>query len=330
MESHNLFNYATSELSQDAFICWLMSFADDKKADQNIFKVSNLVLQKLFNLHGINNYNFLDNIEIKKQFEKIDVLLIITIRNEKYTIIIEDKTHTRNHSNQLERYRDAVLKNGFDKQRVLGIYFKTEDQSNYDSVVKSGYKPFKRNDFLDILRKGINLGIKNNIYLDYVAYLESIEQKYNSFNEIPVYEKWNWRGWCGFFDETKNIKGTGNWGYVSNPRGGFIGYWWHWSEWKNNYRTYLQLEESKLCFKLNVKSEFKSKSSKIGRKLYKIISNINSSVKRPNRISPGITVTFGYITEYRVENKNKTIDINRTLTLLKEAEDSIIQALDQV
>lgn len=330
MESHNLFNYATSELSQDAFICWLMSFADDKKADQNIFKVSNLVLQKLFNLHGINNYNFLDNIEIKKQFEKIDVLLIITIRNEKYTIIIEDKTHTRNHSNQLERYRDAVLKNGFDKQRVLGIYFKTEDQSNYDSVVKSGYKPFKRNDFLDILRKGINLGIKNNIYLDYVAYLESIEQKYNSFNEIPVYEKWNWRGWCGFFDETKNIKGTGNWGYVSNPRGGFIGYWWHWSEWKNNFRTYLQLEESKLCFKLNVKSEFKSKSSKIGRKLYKIISNINSSVKRPNRISQGITVTFGYITEYRVENKNKTIDINRTLTLLKEAEDSIIQALDQV
>ena len=29
--TNNLFNYATSELSQDAFLCWLLSYAQEKK-----------------------------------------------------------------------------------------------------------------------------------------------------------------------------------------------------------------------------------------------------------------------------------------------------------
>jgi hypothetical protein len=36
----NLFNYATSELSQDAFICWLIAWADSSQIenDKNLYE----------------------------------------------------------------------------------------------------------------------------------------------------------------------------------------------------------------------------------------------------------------------------------------------------
>ena len=49
-----------------------------------------------------------------------------------------------------------------------------------------------------------------------------------------------------------NIKGE--WAYVSNPRGGFIGFWWHWKT-DANCKQYIQLEHEKLCFKIEVENK---------------------------------------------------------------------------
>ena len=48
MEQPNIFDYATSELSQDAFICYLLAFGMDKykKAYPREFKIAHLFLKK--------------------------------------------------------------------------------------------------------------------------------------------------------------------------------------------------------------------------------------------------------------------------------------------
>ena len=74
----------------------------------------------------------LDNItvDIKRQFFKIDILLIIKGKNK--VIIIEDKTDTSEHSDQINRYRDTIYKLAanseyeFDNNvEITTVYFKT-------------------------------------------------------------------------------------------------------------------------------------------------------------------------------------------------------------
>ena len=68
----------------------------------------------------------------------------------------------------------------------------------------------------------------------------------------------NWSGewgcdgsrWTGFFLALQESLGDGKWGYVPNPSGGFMGFWWHWRGDK-----YLQLEEDQLCFKIMVQEK---------------------------------------------------------------------------
>lgn len=46
----NIFDHATSELSQDAFLCWLISWADPehKAADPELHEVARDFVRKLF------------------------------------------------------------------------------------------------------------------------------------------------------------------------------------------------------------------------------------------------------------------------------------------
>ncbi|NLY79687.1 MAG: hypothetical protein GX072_07305, partial [Lysinibacillus sp.] len=49
----NLFQFATSELSQDAFLCWLMSWAqkDFQSIDETMQKIAVNFISEIFNLH---------------------------------------------------------------------------------------------------------------------------------------------------------------------------------------------------------------------------------------------------------------------------------------
>ena len=98
--------------------------------------------------------------EVETQDENIDVLCIV---NNEFPIIIEDKTRTSNHGDQLAEYF-SVIKNRKDEkgnlrykvEDIIPIYFKTYDQSCYKNVVdRNKYQPFTRADFLVILNKGV-------------------------------------------------------------------------------------------------------------------------------------------------------------------------------
>lgn len=249
MNRPNLFEFATSELSQDAFICWLASWADPalKDQDETLHSTATAFLDRLLEVGKGPKVLEYRSIQVRRQWNNLDVLLVV---NNDTAIIIEDKTDTKDHSGQLDRYRKAVASE-FPAGRIAAVYLKTGDQGSYLSVDQAGYGLFLRRDFLDILNRGEQAGVKNDIFSDFLRHLRGVEAAVQSFSTAPLGE-WNkdWSRWKGFFLVLQERLGEGDWNYVANPSGGFMGFWWYWHGDK-----YLQLENDKLCFKVMVPDE---------------------------------------------------------------------------
>lgn len=246
MRTPNLFAFATSELSQDAFVCWLASWADPALKDQNeaLLVTATAFLARLLEVGKGPKMPEYRSIQVRRQESGIDVLLVV---NGDTAIIIEDKTDTKDHSDQLRRYKTSVA-DEFPKDRIAAVYLKTGDQCDYQSVDEAGYGRFLRKDFLNILDRGDQSGVRNEIFADFRRHLHGIENAVQSFASCPVQE-WNndWRRWNGFFMALKERLGDGGWGYVANPGGGFMGSWWHSCDGK-----YLQLNMDNLHFMITI------------------------------------------------------------------------------
>lgn len=314
MNSRNLFSFATSELSQDAFICWLLSWADPTHATSEpaLNQTGILLLNRLLDLCGVSKPAKYERVEVKKQFQHIDVLVVI---NDRLAIIIEDKTFTKHHSGQLKRYLDEVTAK-FGKDNVAAIYFKTGDQSSYEDVKREGYAPFLRDNFLKALEQGRQLGVVNHIFRDFEEYLTSIDDAVKSFRDRKIAD-WDWHCWTGFFMELQHRLGQGAWDYVPNPGGGFMAFWWHWPDTK-----YLQLEEKKLCFKIEVKDKT-LRETEWDRWHGALESAAKSRGFRlkfgPFRSGTWMTVAKAE-DDYLKKNADGSLDLDRTIELLYEAE----------
>jgi len=230
----NLFNFATSELSQDAFIAWLASWADPKCSDV-CPKMHQLGKEFLISLVTCLKNEKITSVEVKKQFKKIDLVIDI---NEKHLIVIEDKTYSRNHSNQLEKYRNLIKcevenkQSEYHKREPHFIYFKTGDEIKRSSDTMSGFKTYRRSDFLKVLENGAK--INNDILNDFTNRLRKWEDRVNAYEDEPM-ETWGYDQWTGFFvylcnhiNEkygTKNNEPPANFGHINNRSGGFQGAW---------------------------------------------------------------------------------------------------------
>ncbi|MDH5415465.1 MAG: hypothetical protein OEW87_15110, partial [Flavobacteriaceae bacterium] len=221
MNYPNIFSYATSELSQDAFICWILSWAapEYEKSDDGLYKCANKFISIFFKKHGICMPSKVEKIEIRKQANYIDVLCIL---NSKYAIVIEDKIRTKNRLNQLKKNIESAKELGYEKQNIIPIYYKTEDQSNYLDIYKDGYQTLLREEIVSVLSEYSG---NNAILLDYREHLQSITYKVESYKDKKISD-WDRYSWIGFYRELQAQLGDGDWSYVSNPAGGFLGFWW--------------------------------------------------------------------------------------------------------
>lgn len=247
MEPPSLFGFATSELSQDAFICWLASWAAPGYRDGHgpLHATANAFLDRLLEVGGVPRPPAYQAVRAVRQFQDIDVLLLV---NDDIAVIVEDKIDTGDHSGQLPRYREAVGSE-YPDRRVAAVYLKTGDQANYRTVVEAGYGRFLRRDFLDVLDEGKRAGVANDIFTDFHRHLRGIEAAVQSFRTTPP-AGWGGFQWRGFFLALQDRLGEGDWNYVANAAGGFMGYWWH-----HRGDKYLQLEDAKFCFKIDVPDE---------------------------------------------------------------------------
>jgi hypothetical protein len=317
MEKPNLFSFATSELSQDAFICWLSSWAEpiyEKGPDVPLHDAATNFLKALLELCEMSLPDVIEKIEIKRQAERIDVAVII---NEKTAILIEDKTGTMQHGDQLATYRNKYVRE-YGEDNVAPIYLKTGDQCDYSDVDHAEFACFRRQDFIAILKAGRERGVSNQIYTDFLDHLERWEESVNAYATMKL-QDWDTLQWIGFYKEIqKKVDGWEWWGYVPNQTGGFMGFSWHRKD-----NRYLQLEQKRLCFKIRVKDADRStRRDEWASALQHAKARGGLSIQKPDRFGHGETMTVAvYKDDYRLSNSSGVLDMVGTLKLLKQAEE---------
>lgn len=219
---NNLFYYASSELSQDAFICYLMSFAlEDARDDPVLRECALSVLTAMVpELEG----KAPRLTEVKHQENYIDVLLTAVCKGRTYKIIVEDKTYTSEHSNQLVRYLEET-RGMYPDCEPRGVYYKTGFQSRLSAVAEAGYQIIPRSRMLELLAP-CAAKTHNQIILDYFEYWDAFEREAQSYRSVPL-SQWGWRQIYGFYDALQNSdfpreKQIGvKYEHVANRSGGF-------------------------------------------------------------------------------------------------------------
>lgn len=189
-KSNNLFDFATSELSQDAFFCWSLNWLSVKEDTEDpYYKYGKAMLDLFLGEHKKDIYK---EVKVKKQFNKIDVLVLFKDNQDnQYALIIEDKTNTSEHNEQIKKYREK-LNEALSKNQDIG-YGNLPGNQIYTAYVKTGimYSQdlFMKNTVNTVVdfdrlyglleeyckeQKGM---ISSDIFLDYYHYLKEINDK---------------------------------------------------------------------------------------------------------------------------------------------------------
>ena len=230
MMKPNIFNYATSELSQDAVLIWLANWAknENAKIDKQLHETGKYFLNSLIIKTG-KSFNSFDEIKVIPQHHKIDVYIELTIGKDKIAIIIEDKVKSSEHSNQLEKYYTKILNKDFTEEKIIPIYLKTGFQHDIDEI-DNRYNIYLAKDLLKVFKYGIDQGVNNVIFIDYYDYLTQVQNQFEidkksfeGFSDKKLKE-WNWWNWIGFFDSNRNAL-KANWGIVPNGRESLVALW---------------------------------------------------------------------------------------------------------
>ena len=191
MTTPNIFSYATKELSQDAFICWLIACAI--KATGNLRACGLEFVRALFRagaLDGTEGVPVLgpdgesiaphdgpcdvsDVCTPRLQHQKIDVYFQAKVDGKKVSFLIEDKINTRDHSNQLERYLDSISQDEEKEDLIKPVYFKTGYVFSDErcTVKKNKYFVFEAEDLKNFLDCHPDAIRENEILHQYSEYL---------------------------------------------------------------------------------------------------------------------------------------------------------------
>ena len=324
----NLFDYATKELSQDAFICWLLEWSDTKHSKLNpaLHSAGVGLLNALLTLHDQSEVKK-PSLTLKRQLLHVDIVVEV---NDDIVLMIEDKVHSREHAAQL--LYSKQIEEHFPDRKVLPVYFKTGDQCDYQQVEDVGYRCFLRSDFLAVLNAGVELGVTDSIYSDFRDYLRDRDADVEGYAVTPVLEwKRGSRLWVGFFKALKVAKPSVWWAWVNNPSGGFWAAYWYEKKW-NGHRVYLQIEESLLCFKIDAgdtdnRSEIRDRWR--DRLLEKAEGFPALPIARPKRLGNGrwMTVASVAFSDWMASDAAGFLDFEATLKRLQIAEQLMLAAV---
>jgi hypothetical protein len=324
----NLFHYATSELSQDAFICWLIDWSNftNYEFDKNMTLIGQTFLQVL-----LKKQLLIFDIKVGRQYKNIDVYAIV---NDKYFLIIEDKKGTSEHSNQLERYANVIDENEKWKhlEKIL-VYFKMEEQSNLEQVKNAGYRFIDRHIMIKTLNTYFSTvpdKLQNGILRDYYEDLLILDETIRSYSSLKIAD-WHSKSWMGYFSTLqKDLNDpTAGWSYVSNPSGGFMGFWFNFKSLNEYLPTmYIQIQEKLLT--IRIASDSKETNAKY---VDPLRNAIIKAAKKHNLLlekygSQGKSMgIFKLQSEFLKTDDSGILVYDQTLTLLKEVAVVINEAM---
>lgn len=288
----NLFDFATKELSQDAFLAWLIQWSSPEcqNHDALLWECATRFVKKLLSLQ-VEPPSGITSVNAGRQWVNIDVWAEI---NGKYLLIIEDKTVTGIHSNQLQTYKNRATawceENNF---QLICIYLKTgsESASVLKKIEQQGFAVFKRRDFLDILNAP---RVSNQIFNDFREHLQALEDSEGQFLTKPIKE-WGDPEWKGFYQTLEKRRPIENWEYVNNPSRPFWNAILNWHEFDDGLAIYMQIEQGPLCFKIGEVAGDKSAIRNRYHALFMDHCAGRSEIRRPGRFGCGTYMTIAYV-----------------------------------
>lgn len=248
----NLFSIATKELSQDAFITWLLKWSNPEYTllNKTIHECGQALLQLMFrNFVQFGNNDIL-NVESDRQWDNVDVWIEVLLKDgRKLLVIIEDKVFSTEHSNQLERYKQQSIEycnsGGF---LLTCVYLKigSEPVASLKKLQEKGFSIVTRQDIIQCLNPFYGKG--SDIIDAFVEHLNKLEQAHNAFMLLPPC-KWDGWSWVGFFQLIESRLDIITWHWVSNPSGGFWNLCLTWKQW-HDVPVYMQIEQTRVCYKI--------------------------------------------------------------------------------
>ena len=182
MKRNNIFDFATSELSQDAFICWCLNWLNYKSSELRALAVD---LLKEFGEEDVSDNQ---EILIKRQFKKIDILVVLKGLNRVY--IIEDKVHSSESKDQIKKYKEEIRKE-YKNSEIKTVYFKTGFHFSPDKNVKAN-KIITGKMFKEILEKYRNKSEILDSYYEYLVEKLRIQENEKDYLECKTESHWDW------------------------------------------------------------------------------------------------------------------------------------------
>ncbi|MBR7000322.1 MAG: PD-(D/E)XK nuclease family protein [Lachnospiraceae bacterium] len=201
---NNIFKFATGELSQDAMICWLIdwfnydnprlkemsrnilsNFIADVPLHNEIKDIVQVDVHKQFSRKASFSEGERDD-EIKEIKVKVDVLVIL---NNTCAVIIEDKTYTGEHDQQLQRYKEGLKKlsekplligeKEYELADVITVFWKTGFHYDVDRLVEINRKADKVYDTEHILQMLDEYKKEEPLLEDYILQLGELKSWYD-------------------------------------------------------------------------------------------------------------------------------------------------------
>lgn len=242
----NIFDHATTELSQDAFFAWLMCWADRQYAEQHpvMHETGRHFIAWLFE-RAARTVPAYDKVEVKRQHENID--LLVGLHGEQGPlcyVLVEDKTYTTDHATQMSGYLTKVkdMANGVE---VVPIYIKSWVEST-----KGKSQEFTRIYLPDLMEflKSVDIPAAKSEILS--SWCDAMQRRYAlllAYQKLPMMQ-WSEEQWTGCFHELASRSKfheqelEAGFGKVPQRDGGFVGFWFGWCEKKGSYYVYLQVD----------------------------------------------------------------------------------------
>lgn len=183
----NIFDYATKELSQDAFLCWLFDNYDCKNE-----KVAEIAVKLLSSFSLELSAGKIKNLHVFKQWKYIDVLVRFEYENKTHIIAIEDKTFSEEHE-QLKNYNDELdeyIKSVKGEVQCHKVFYKTAvlyEQENKRVDKANGWEIFDIRRIYNFFSQYSDTG--SDILNDYIAHVIRLYNMLYNYKEID-FDNW--------------------------------------------------------------------------------------------------------------------------------------------